>query len=99
MNDRIVTVFGGTGFLGRYVVRQLCKRGFCVRIASRHPDQAHRLFALDERKLHSVAVNIHNQRSLADALAGALGAVNTVSLEVQRGQETFHSAHVEAAER
>jgi len=99
MNDRIVTVFGGTGFLGRHVVRQLCKRGFCVRIASRHPDQGHRLLALDEPKLHSVAVNIHSERSVADALAGALGAVNAVSLYVQRGQETFHCAHVESAER
>ncbi|RWB04365.1 MAG: hypothetical protein EOS07_29665 [Mesorhizobium sp.] len=34
---RIVTVFGGSGFLGRRVVRHLCKRGFSVRIASRHP--------------------------------------------------------------
>ncbi|PAQ12288.1 NmrA family NAD(P)-binding protein [Mesorhizobium temperatum] len=37
MNDRIVTVFGGSGFLGRRVVRHLCKHGFSVRIASRHP--------------------------------------------------------------
>ncbi|UVC17548.1 NmrA family NAD(P)-binding protein [Mesorhizobium onobrychidis] len=40
MNDRIVTVFGGSGFLGRRVVRHLCKRGFSVRIASRHPERA-----------------------------------------------------------
>ena len=38
MNDRIVTVFGGTGFLGRHVVRSLRANGFTVRAASRHPD-------------------------------------------------------------
>jgi hypothetical protein len=43
-NDRTVTVFGGTGFLGRRIVRDLRSRGFPARIASRHPDRGHRLF-------------------------------------------------------
>src|ERR1022692_4794588 len=99
MNDRTVTVFGGTGFLGRRVVRHLRKRGFSVRIASRHPDRSDRLFALDDPQLQSVAANIHDERSVADALAGSYGVVNAVSLYVEHGQETFHSVHVEAAER
>jgi uncharacterized protein YbjT (DUF2867 family) len=98
MNDRIVTVFGGTGFLGRRVVRRLCKRGFSVRIASRRPDRGHRLFALDPQ-LQSVAANIHDEQSVADAVAGVHGVVNAVSLYVEHGQETFHSVHVESAER
>jgi uncharacterized protein YbjT (DUF2867 family) len=99
MNDRIVTVFGGTGFLGRRVVRQLRKRGFSVRIASRHPDLGHRLFGRDDPQLQSVAANIHDERSVADALVDAYGVVNAVSLYVEHGQETFHSVHVESAER
>jgi uncharacterized protein YbjT (DUF2867 family) len=99
MNDRIVTVFGGTGFLGRRVVLHLRKRGFFVRIASRHPDRGHRLFGLDDLQLQSVAANIHDERSVADAVAGAYGVVNAVSLYVEHGQETFHSVHVESAER
>jgi len=99
MNDRTVTVFGGTGFLGSRVVLHLRKRGFSVRIASRHPDRGHRLFALDDPQLQSIAANIHDERSVADALAGAYGVVNAVSLYVEHGQETFHSVHVEAAER
>jgi NADH dehydrogenase len=66
MNDRTVTVFGGTGFLGRRVVRHLRKRGFSVRIASRHPDRGHKLFALDDPQLQSVTANIHDERSVAD---------------------------------
>jgi len=81
MNDRTVTVFGGTGFLGRRVVRHLRKRGFSVRIASRHPDRGHGLFALGDPQLQSVAANIHNERSVADALAGAYGVVNAVTAE------------------
>jgi len=99
MNDRIVTVFGGTGFLGRRVVRHLRKHRFSVRIASRHPDRGHRLFGLDDPQLQSVAADLHDERSVADSLAGAYGAVNAVSFYVEHGRETFHSVHVEAARR
>src|SRR5256714_10083327 len=98
-NGRTVTVFGGTGFLGSRIVRHLRSRGFPVRIASRHPDQGHRLFGRDDLQLQSVGANIHDERSVADALAGAYGVVNAVSLYVEHGQETFHSVHVESAGR
>ena len=98
-NERTVAVFGGTGFLGRRVVRHLRKRGFSVRIASRHPDRGHELFGLDDPQLQSVEADIHDERSVADALAGAYGVVNAVSLYVEHGQETFHSVHVESAQR
>jgi uncharacterized protein YbjT (DUF2867 family) len=98
-SGRTVTVFGGTGFLGRRIVRHLRSRGFPVRIASRHPDRGHRLFGPDDPQLQSVAANIHDERSVADALAGAYGVVNAVSLYVELGQETFHSVHVESARR
>src|SRR5712692_6495336 len=96
-NERIVAVFGGTGFLGGRVVRHLRKCELSVRIASRHPDRGHRLFALDDPQLQSVKANIHDERSVADALARAYGVVNAVSLYVEHGQETFHSVHVESA--
>jgi NADH dehydrogenase len=98
-SGRTVTVFGGTGFLGRRIVRHLRSRGFPVRIASRHPDRGHRLFGPDDPQLQSVGADIHDERSVADALAGACGAVNAVSLYVEHGQETFQSVHVEAALR
>ena len=98
-NNRFVTVFGGTGFLGRRVVRNIRKNGFSVRIASRHPDRAQRLFALDDPQLQSIEANIHDERSVADAVAGAYAVVNAVSLYVEHGRETFHSVHVESAHR
>src|SRR3979411_1277061 len=98
-NGRTVTVFGGTGFLGRRIVRHLRYREFSVRIASRHPDRGHRLFGPDDPQLQSVGANIHDERSVADALAGAYGVANAVSLYVEHGEETFHSVHVEAAQR
>jgi uncharacterized protein YbjT (DUF2867 family) len=99
MSMRVVTVFGGTGFLGRRVVRHLRKHDFSVRIASRHPDRSRGLFGSGDPQLRVVGANIHDERTVADALADAYGAVNAVSLYVEHGRETFHSVHVEAAKR
>jgi len=95
----VVVVFGGTGFLGRRAVRHLRRREFSVRVASRHPDRGRELFGSDDSQIESIEVNIHSEPSIARAVAGAYGVVNAVSLYVERGQETFHSVHVEAAHR
>jgi uncharacterized protein YbjT (DUF2867 family) len=97
VSDRVVTVFGGTGFLGRRVVRQLRRHGFGVRVASRHADRSQPL--LDDLQLRLIKADVHDERSVAEALADAYGAVNAVSLYVERGRETFHSVHVESAQR
>ncbi len=96
---RNVAVFGGTGFLGRRIVRHLRHHGFAVRIASRHPDRAFREFGADDPELRSVEANIHDEQSVADAVVGTYGVVNAVSLYVEHGQASFHSVHVEAARR
>jgi len=92
---QIVTVFGGTGFLGRRIVRHLHEKGYFVRIASRHPNPP----SGDVPQLRSIAADIHERTSVASAVAGAFGVVNTVSLYVARGKETFHTVHVAAAQR
>jgi NADH dehydrogenase len=98
-NERIVVVFGGTGFLGRRVVRHLRNYRFSVRIASRHPNRSRELFGLDDPELESIEADIHDGRSVTNAIVGAYGVVNAVSLYVERGRETFDSVHVEAAQR
>ena len=98
-DSRIVTVFGGTGFLGRRVVRHLRERGFAVRIASRHRERAHALFGPDDPQLQPIKADIHDEQPVAGALEGVCAAVNAVSLYVERGPETFHSVHVGAAGR
>ena len=97
-SERVVTVFGGTGFLGRRVVQHLRQHGFYVRVASRHPG-AHALRHPDDPQLQSIKADVRDERSVADALAGAYGAVNAVSLYVEHGRDTFHSVHVESAQR
>src|SRR5262249_31202003 len=88
-SDRVVTVFGGTGFLGRRIVRHLRLQGFCVRVASRHPDRGHALLGPDDAQLRSIEVDVRDQRSVSDALADAYGGVNAVSLYLEQGPVPF----------
>jgi NADH dehydrogenase len=94
-----VTVFGGTGFLGRRVVSHLRKSAFAVKIASRHPLRGRELFGDDDADVVAVAADIHDERSIANAVNGAYAVVNAVSLYVEHGTETFQSVHVAAAAR
>jgi NADH dehydrogenase len=99
LSNRIVTVLGGTGFLGRRIVHHLRDHGFGVRAASRHPEKARALFGTDDLHIEPISADIHDQASLANAIAGTTAVVNAVSLYVERGGATFHSVHVEAAGR
>ncbi|HEY2538695.1 MAG TPA: complex I NDUFA9 subunit family protein [Stellaceae bacterium] len=94
-----VTVFGGTGFLGRRIVRQLRDAGFAVRIASRHPDRGRSLFPDGYPGIASIRGDVHEEGGVAAALAGSFAVVNAISLYVERGKDTFRSVHVEAAAR
>jgi uncharacterized protein YbjT (DUF2867 family) len=85
------TVFGGTGFVGRRVVRRLHEAGTKVRIVSRHQGRA------EADGVEQIAADVHDERCVEAALAGADGAVNAISLYVEHGRDTFHSVHVEAA--
>jgi uncharacterized protein YbjT (DUF2867 family) len=99
MTIRIVTVFGGTGFLGRCIVRHLHNQEYYVRIASRHPEHGQGLFGTDNPRLQSVEADVRDEQSVAAAISGVDAAINAVSLYVEHGDETFHSVHVEAARR
>src|SRR6266513_2924273 len=99
MPAQLVTVFGGTGFLGRRIVRHLHDASFAVRIASRHPDRAATIFPDGSRRLRSIRADINEEESIAAAVAEAFAVVNAAGLYVERGSNTFQSVHVNAAER
>lgn len=88
-----VTVFGGTGFVGRRIVRHLSGSAATVRMASRHPARA------EGDNVEHVVADAHDERAVEAAVAGADGVVNAISLYVEHGGDTFHSVHVEAAAR
>jgi uncharacterized protein YbjT (DUF2867 family) len=86
-----VTVFGGTGFVGRHVVRHLRESGIRVRVVSRHPGRA------EGDGIEQIAADANAERPVEAAVAGADGVVNAISLYVEHGSDTFHSLHVETA--
>jgi NADH dehydrogenase len=92
-----VTVFGGTGFLGRRAVQRLLERDFSVRVAARHPERIAALFP--DVRLEAVHADINDNRSVAAAVAGVEGVLNAVSLYRESGPRTFHSFHVEGSAR
>jgi uncharacterized protein YbjT (DUF2867 family) len=85
------TVFGGTGFVGRRVVRHLRESGARVRIVSRHRGQG------EDDGIEQITADARDQHSVEAAVAGADGVVNAISLYVEHGSDTFHSVHMETA--
>src|SRR5579863_6551957 len=96
--DRLVTVFGGAGFLGRYVVRALAKEGWLVRVAVRRPDLAFHLQPSGcVGQITAVQANLRYPESLAAALRQADAAVNLVGILRESGKQTFEAVHHEGA--
>lgn len=96
----LVTVFGGSGFVGRQVVRALAKAGWRVRVAVRKPHLAEDLRLSGEvGQIQLFQANIRDDRSVAAALDGASACVNAVGQAVERGPQTFQAVHVDGARR
>ena len=94
----LVTVFGGSGFVGGQVVRQLAKAGHRVRVAVRNPNLGYRLRMLgDVGQIEVVQTNVRNAPSVARALEGAEAAVNLVGVLRETGRQKFHALHVMGA--
>ncbi len=91
MAGKIVTVFGGSGFLGRHVVRALCRQGWRVRVAVRRPHLAGDVrLAGDVGQVQLVQANVRNRASIKRALENASAVVNLVGILAERGAQSFN---------
>lgn len=100
MDSRTVTVFGGSGFIGRHLVRRLAQRGWRVRVAVRHPDSALFLKPMgDVGQITPVQANLRDDASVAAAVADADAVVNLVGILYERGKQGFVAVHHEGAAR
>lgn len=96
----LVTVFGGSGFIGSQIVRALARRGARVRVAVRQPGRGYRLPMLgDVGQIEVTQANIRDEASVARALEGAAACVNAVAVLYESGRQTFDALHVEGADR
>jgi NADH dehydrogenase len=96
--DDLVTVFGGSGFVGNNVVRMLARDGWRVRVAVRNPHLAERV------RVHGVvgqiqpmAANVRSPDSVARALDGAVACINLAAVFYERNRQKFGAVHVGGA--
>ena len=96
--QNLVTVFGGSGFIGTQAVRQLAKAGWRIRVAVRNPNLAYRMrMHGDVGQIDLVQANIRNRASVARALDGATAAVNLVGVLYEGGRQGFQAIHAMGA--
>ena len=97
--EKLVTVFGGSGFLGRHVVRALAQRGYRIRVAVRRPALAGYLQPMGRvGQIHAVQANLRYPDSVAAALRDADVAINLVGLMLERGGQRFDAIMTQGAE-
>lgn len=94
----LVTVFGGSGFVGRHAVRALAAQGWRIRAAVRRPDLAGHLQPMGAvGQIHAVQANVRFPDSVARAVEGADAVVNLVAILAKSGRQTFETVHVAGA--
>jgi NADH dehydrogenase len=98
-SDSLVTVYGGSGFLGRHVVRALAKRHYRIRVACRRPELAGHLQPLGRvGQIHAVQVNLRHAGSVEAAARDADAVVNLVGILAETGRQKFDAVQRSGAE-
>lgn len=98
-SNGLVTVFGGSGFVGRHTVRALASQGWRIRAAVRRPDLAGHLQPMGAvGQIHAVQANLRFPQSVARAVAGADAVINAVGILAPTGSQTFSAVHDEGAQ-
>ncbi|MEP3329735.1 complex I NDUFA9 subunit family protein [Sedimentitalea sp.] len=98
--SKLVTIFGGSGFVGRYIARHLAQEGWRVRVAVRRPNEA--IFVRPYGvvgQVEPILCNIRNDGSVAAAMQGADAVVNCVGILNESGKNSFEAVQTEGAER
>ena len=97
--DTLVTIFGGSGFLGRNVVRALCKRDYRIRVAVRRPELVGHLQPAGKvGQIHAVQANVRYPASVEAAMRDSEVAINLVGTLTESGAQTFDAVQAKGAE-
>jgi NADH dehydrogenase len=97
--DTLITVYGGSGFLGRHVIRALCKRGYRIRVAVRRPELTGHLQPLGRvGQIHAVQANLRYPQSVEAAARDADVVINLVGILFERGRQRFDAVQAFGAE-
>lgn len=100
MANGLITIFGGSGFIGRHLMRRLTAKGYRIRLASRDPEDATDLMTQGSvGQIVGLKTNVRNQASVERAVRGSDIVINLVGILYESGAQTFGAVHVDAAER
>ena len=100
MEQPIVTIIGGTGFVGRYVVKLLAAAGYTLRVISRHPENAaHLKTSGNVGQIVLMAGDITNPASLVGKIEDSYAVVNLAGILFQSGGENFANVHTHGVEK
>ncbi|WP_068115696.1 complex I NDUFA9 subunit family protein [Tropicimonas marinistellae] len=98
--SKLVTIYGGSGFVGRYIARRMAKEGWRVRVATREPDECLFVRTYGEvGQVEPVPCNIRQEGSVKAAMHGADAVINCVGILAEHGKNTFEALQTEGAER
>lgn len=98
--SKLVTIFGGSGFVGRYIARRLAKEGWRVRVAVRRPNEAMHVKPYGTPgQVEPVLCNIRDEASVASVMTGSDAVVNCVGILAEAGKNGFDSVQAEGAGR
>jgi NADH dehydrogenase len=98
-SDKLVTIIGGSGFLGRHIVRNLAKRGYRIRVACRRPDLAGHVLPLGTPgQIALVQANVRYPASVAAACEGAFAVINLPSVLYSSGAQSFEALNLFGSE-
>ena len=100
MTAPIVTIFGGSGFVGRYIARRMARRGWRVRVAVRRPNEANFVRPYgDVGQVEPIQANIRDEASTRRAIEGATAVVNCVGILFEDSRQKFDDVQADGAER
>ena len=98
--SRLVTIYGGSGFIGRYIARRLARQGWRIRVAVRHPNQATFVKPYGHvGQVEPVFCNIRDDDSVRTVMRGSDAVVNCVGILAESGKQSFDAVQAEGAER
>ena len=98
--SKLVTIYGGSGFVGRYITRRMAKAGWRVRVAVRRPNEAMYVKPYGTvGQVEPVLCNIRDDTSVAQVMRGADAVINCVGILARNGKNTFEAVQADGATR
>ncbi|MBN8827494.1 MAG: complex I NDUFA9 subunit family protein [Sphingobacteriia bacterium] len=94
MREQVITIFGGSGFVGRYIVKELAKRGYRINIICRHPSQATFLKTAGHvGQIVTTYCNINDLTQLRKVVNGSTYVIDLIGILYEKGKNTFEKIH------